>query len=756
MEISPHARIETPRVTTGAIASKETPSWRRRVAVGLGLATLIGVLSLATTSPPAQAAGPDQVVVRASGATGEEEMVLRINGTDTARWPVAKGLTSYTHVVTSPLEIATLEVAFINDDGPRDLTVRKVDLGGTILRSDDRGTTSTGTYVANDGGCRSRASESLVLHCNGTFAYSVPSGTVLGRTAETGPAVSVRAVGRSGGEQMQIRINGKIVASATVGSQWEVVRAALPVGTAVTSAEVQFVNDGTDRDLRVDYLEVDGQRFQSESSNTRALGTYVDGSCAERGSSSEWLHCSGWFRYAVADTGTTPTAAPVKATAAAKDDPIAPAADPKKSEAAEAGKSEEAEPVKTAPAEPVEKTPVVAEPEGDEIVVKALGKSGDEVMQLRVNGRAIKSWDVSKSWDKYRISVPDASAIKTLEVQFVNDGPGRDLRVDYAKLAGTKYQSESSKTLAKGSHSGASGCAERASNSEWLHCSGWFSYPVNGAKVTASVTANNTGSRSTSTSKANTPKTTNSSNTSGRYSIAQVIDGTIGAGDGSNPNEESPMGRHEASLYLPQGWNWAQGPTRNSVWGKLGTGGSRYAEWRCAVIPENGHRPSVPFRINVKNGAYYQFANNSWSKGFDVDLTGGNHGGYLGQAGKVNSDPFSSGGPLMMHFWAGQRKAPKGGQTAEFLTSEVRLQQPDGKTVDLSKVKVLFQCGIDYYNTTGGQGTKVPGPGIAKYHRVTKDWRPGLWVTLPGNAPAGSVGDFRTWLQRNTPPKVSG
>ena len=72
----------------------------------------------------------------------------------------------------------------------------------------------------------------------------------------------------------------------------------------------------------------------------------------------------------------------------------------------------------------------------------------------------------------------------------------------------------------------------------------------------------------------------------------------------------------------------------------------------------------------------------------------------------------------MMHFWAGKRQAPASGQTAEFLTSEMRLQQPDGQTVDLSRVRVLFQCGIDYYNTRGGQGTKVPGPGIAKYHRL--------------------------------------
>lgn len=270
-----------------------------------------------------------------------------------------------------------------------------------------------------------------------------------------------------------------------------------------------------------------------------------------------------------------------------------------------------------------------------------------------------------------------------------------------------------------------------------------------------------------------TTTTTTAPVVNGRWSVAQVIDGTIGAGDGSNPNEEAPMGRHDASLYLPQGWNWAQGPTRNSAWGNLSSG--QFTEWRCAVIPENGHNPPVPFRVNVRSGAYFQYVNGNWNKAFDASLTSTQNGAYLGNAGQANSDPFSSGSKgsiqwrqeadgsysapwnqaaLMMHFWAGKRQRPASGQTAEFLTSEMRIQQPDGQTVDLSRVKVLFQCGIDYYNTTGGQGTKVPGPGIAKYHSLTTAWKPGLWVTLPGNVAANSTADFRTWLEANLPPDV--
>ena len=739
-----------PEGTDAVRPQRRRPVLRRAVAV-FALAMLAAGLSLVIRTAPVDAAGPHQVVVRAKGDTGQEEMVLRINGEDVARWPVTTSSAAYRYNVDSPLAIETVEVAFINDTGERDLIVDYINVGGTIIESESPTTISTGTYVSGEG-CVERPSVSEKLHCNGTFRYDIPTGTVLGRAEDTGPRIAVRALGASGSEQLQIRINDTVVLTETVGTKWNTYATSLPAGTDVTTAVVQFVNDGRGRDLRVDYFELDGQRFESEHSSTRANGTWANGSCAERDSSSEWLRCAGWFRYAVTDstaidstTSEIPTPQPVQ----------------------------QVQPATTvAPTTTSAPATTAAAKSSATVAVRALGRSGSEVLQLRINGKAVESWTVSTSFATYEHPISSADDVDTVEVQFVNDGSNRDLRVDYIDVDGTRLQAESSSTIARGSYTRSTGCSERTSSSEWLHCAGSFTFSLSGEPLTATTSAANATVAKASTN-VSTAQATTSSN--GRYSIAQVIDGTIGAGDGSNPNEEAPMGRHDAPLYLPQGWNWSQGPTRNSVWGALGTGGSKYAEWRCAVIPENGHRPSVPFRINVREGAYYQFANGSWDKAFDVDLTGGNHGGYLGQAGQLNQNPFSSGShgqiqwrresdgsysapwnsnALMMHFWAGKRESPASGQTAEFLTSEVRLQQPDGSRVDLSKVNVLFQCGIDYYNTTGGQGTKVPGPGIAKYHRVTTNWTAGLWVTLPGNAPANSVADFERWLSQNPPPNV--
>lgn len=260
----------------------------------------------------------------------------------------------------------------------------------------------------------------------------------------------------------------------------------------------------------------------------------------------------------------------------------------------------------------------------------------------------------------------------------------------------------------------------------------------------------------------------------GVYTVSELITSTISTGDGSNPTQEGPMGLHDAPLYLPEGWSWTLGPVRNSQWGQLGTGQSQFVEWRCAVIPESGHNPDVPFRVNVRNGAYWQYVNDAWNEAFAVELTEGHRGSYLGAAGQLNQDPFavslgeipwrleadgSYSAPwdpnaLMMHFWAGQRQPAAEGQTAELITSELRLMQPDGQTVDLSDVRVMFQCGADYYASTGAQGTKVPGPGIGKYQWATPDWQPSLWVTLPAGQAADSTADFQNWLEANRPPII--
>lgn len=259
----------------------------------------------------------------------------------------------------------------------------------------------------------------------------------------------------------------------------------------------------------------------------------------------------------------------------------------------------------------------------------------------------------------------------------------------------------------------------------------------------------------------------------GQYTIAQVIDGTVGAGDGSNPNDEGITGLHDAPLALPGGFAFAQGPNINGIYGN-NSDPNRRVEWRCAVFPELGHVPPVDFRINVREGAYYRLVNGQWDKAIDVNLTPGNNGAYLAPAG-FGGNPFDAGsqgtiqwrqeadgsfsapwnrGAHFAHFWNGSRLPPVAGQTAEFLTSEIRIQQPDGRTVDLSQVRVLGQCGIDYWAAGDSGNNKVPGPGIGKYHSLSEEWTPSLYLTTTSEP--GSVDDLRNFLAANPIPIVSG
>ena len=57
---------------------------------------------------------------------------------------------------------------------------------------------------------------------------------------------------------------------------------------------MEFTNDGGDRDVQVDYIEVNGAIWQAEDQSTNT-GVWQDGSCG--GSYSEWMHCGGYIGF---------------------------------------------------------------------------------------------------------------------------------------------------------------------------------------------------------------------------------------------------------------------------------------------------------------------------------------------------------------------------------------------------------------------------------------------------------------------------
>ena len=128
-------------------------------------------------------------------------------------------------------------------------------------------------------------------------------------TAQLAPVaateITVYAAGRVNTETMELQIDGVTVES------WENVGGNARAGTfaeytyvaegfvEASSVRVAFVNDlGGSRDLRVDGIVVNGERYESEAAATLSTGTFAAGTRCEPGfKRSEWLNCNGYFAY---------------------------------------------------------------------------------------------------------------------------------------------------------------------------------------------------------------------------------------------------------------------------------------------------------------------------------------------------------------------------------------------------------------------------------------------------------------------------
>ncbi|TWT94339.1 carbohydrate-binding domain-containing protein [Neorhodopirellula pilleata] len=121
--------------------------------------------------------------------------------------------------------------------------------------------------------------------------------------------LTIHAAGETGMESMQLRINGNLVARWTeIGGSvterdFQTYTYDGDVDLATDDIRVEFLNDAyipgvLDRNLVVDRIEVGGVILQSESSDVRSTGTWIDGVGFEPGSwQSETLHGNGYLQF---------------------------------------------------------------------------------------------------------------------------------------------------------------------------------------------------------------------------------------------------------------------------------------------------------------------------------------------------------------------------------------------------------------------------------------------------------------------------
>jgi arabinoxylan arabinofuranohydrolase len=118
------------------------------------------------------------------------------------------------------------------------------------------------------------------------------AGFVTQAQAQSSSTIVVRAHGTAGGESITLRVNNTNVATWTLSTSYQNYTASTNLTGGTT---VAFTNDGTGRDVQVDYIIVNGETRQSEN-QTFNTGLYANGRCGG-GSNSEWMHCNGAIGY---------------------------------------------------------------------------------------------------------------------------------------------------------------------------------------------------------------------------------------------------------------------------------------------------------------------------------------------------------------------------------------------------------------------------------------------------------------------------
>ena len=132
------------------------------------------------------------------------------------------------------------------------------------------------------------------------FAALLMTGFAADAIAQSSSSILVRARGTAGGESITLRVNNTNVATWTLTTSLQNYNAST---TLTGNVSVAFTNDGTGRDVQVDYIVVNGQTRQSEA-QTSNTGFYANGSCGG-GSLSEWMHCNGAIGYGALSAGTS-------------------------------------------------------------------------------------------------------------------------------------------------------------------------------------------------------------------------------------------------------------------------------------------------------------------------------------------------------------------------------------------------------------------------------------------------------------------
>ena len=254
--------------------------------------------------------------------------------------------------------------------------------------------------------------------------------------------VTVFAAGTTGNENLRLRIDGNAVASWTVAAGAEAGQFQSyvfdddSISISPDQIRIEFTNDvylpdqGIDRNLRVDAIDIDGVRYETEFPSVFSTGTWKPEDGIQPGfRESEYLHGNGYFQFADSS---------------------------------------------------------------NELVIRARGDEGGEQFNVLIDEVVFDSFAVSQDFQNYEVQLNGSVQPEQVRIEFINDvwlpaqGIDSNLQIDFIQIDGTVYQAEGSTVYSTGTWLPTDGIQAGYRQSEFLHANGYLQFaqpniPTNGS-----------------------------------------------------------------------------------------------------------------------------------------------------------------------------------------------------------------------------------------------------------------------------------
>ena len=258
------------------------------------------------------------VQILAAGSENTETMELVIDGQVAQSWSNIGGnaatgafqvFSFETANTVTPSQIRVQLASDVFDQAAgidENLRVDAIAIDGVRYETESPDVFSTGTWKPADGivpGFR----QDEVLHATGYFQFADPSN---GATTN----ITVNAFGSEGAESFALQIDGETVRTFNnIGTSLRSFQFQAAGDVTADQVRVVFLNDlldpatGTDRNLVVENIVVDGETFQTDSPEVFSTGTWTqaDSSVTPGFGRGNTLHSNGYFQYDDSSTGST-------------------------------------------------------------------------------------------------------------------------------------------------------------------------------------------------------------------------------------------------------------------------------------------------------------------------------------------------------------------------------------------------------------------------------------------------------------------